>query len=157
MIIEEPDLGFLYREIILDHYKNPRNSGKIQGADIITEGTNPLCGDEIELSIAFRDGTIGDLKHISKGCSISRASGSMMSEAVHGKGLEEAARLTHAFKKMMLEGLPAESLPVELEETRSLEGVKKYPVRIKCALLAWNTLIQAMDEWGHKERGQNAP
>jgi nitrogen fixation protein NifU and related proteins len=135
----------LYRDIILDHHKSPRNFGELEDPDVSVEGVNPLCGDEMLLTLQVEDGRVTRLRLKSKGCSISRASGSMMAEAVEGKTLEEIETLTEAFKEMMIGQSNAEDLPDELEDLEALEGVKKYPVRIKCALLAWNTLLEGLD------------
>lgn len=137
----------LYREVVLDHYKSPRHHGKIEKPDALEWGKNPLCGDELELYLSFKDGKISDVKFEGKGCSISQASASMMTEAIFGKTFDEARRFVAEFKGMMMEGKPAESLPDELEDAKSLEGVKKYPVRIKCALLSWNTLLEALKKY----------
>jgi nitrogen fixation protein NifU and related proteins len=133
----------LYRETILDHYHNPRNQGVIENPSAKVEGINPLCGDEITLYVNVDSGKIQDMKLHSRGCSINMASGSMMSEVVKGKSLEDATNTLNLFKKMML-GKEAVVLPEELEDLESLEGVKKYPVRIKCALLPWNALLEAL-------------
>lgn len=134
----------LYRETILDHYHHPRHQGCITDPSVRIEGNNPLCGDEVTLYMTVKDGAISDLKLEAKGCSINMASGSMMSEAVHGQDIDKARQVIDTFKKMMLEK-EAISLPEELEDLEALEGVKKYPVRIKCALLPWNTLLEAID------------
>lgn len=141
----------LYREVILDHYRHPRNMGKIPTPDICVNGVNPLCGDAIELTFLVRDGRIDDIKMAGNGCSISQSSASMMTEALKGKSLTDSAGLAGAFKKMMLENVPADQLPEDLEELASLEGVRKYPVRIKCALLAWNTFLQGLKEFEDKK------
>ena len=141
----------LYREVILDHFQNPRNHGRLASPDVEVKGHNPLCGDECLLTMVLTADKVHDLRLDAHGCSISQASASMMSEAIKGKSLEEAQNLTHAFKSMMLSGEDAK-LPGDLEDLGSLEGVKKYPVRIKCALLAWNTFLQGLSEWraGHR-------
>ncbi|MBL0059810.1 MAG: SUF system NifU family Fe-S cluster assembly protein [Elusimicrobia bacterium] len=141
----------LYREIILDHYRHPRNMGKLATPDICVHGVNPLCGDAIELTFLVRNGRIDDIKMEGNGCSISQSSASMMTEALKGKSLSESASLTSAFKKMMLDNAPADQLPEDLEELAALEGVRKYPVRIKCALLAWNTLLEGLKEYEGKK------
>ncbi len=151
----------LYREIILDHYRSPRNRGELPVPPAHkVEGFNPLCGDEVVLYIDV-DGdtdTVTDVKIAGQGCSISQASTSMMSAAVKGKSLEETRQLIRAFKALMsiheskLEGesdgsvLQAELEGVRLGDLEALQGVVKFPVRIKCATLAWNTLQQALDE-----------
>jgi nitrogen fixation NifU-like protein len=134
----------LYREVILDHYKNPRQSGKLEHPDHVEAGANPLCGDELELQLAFRDGKVSDIRFNGKGCSISQSSASIMAESVKGKTLAEAEKLIGGFRLMMLEGGSPDDLPEDLEDAKALDGVKKYPVRVKCAMLAWNTLRQAL-------------
>jgi nitrogen fixation protein NifU and related proteins len=140
----------LYREVILDHYRAPRHRGKIETPDILEWGKNPLCGDELELYLTFKDGKVSDVKFQGSGCSISQASASMMTEAVAGKTLEQIRGIVSDFKGMMMEGKPADELPDELEDAKSLEGVKKYPVRIKCALLSWNTVLEAIKKYEKK-------
>ncbi len=134
----------LYRETILDHYHNPRNRGTISDATVSTEGVNPLCGDELRLFLKIENGVVSDIKLESRGCSINTASGSMMSELVLGKSLEEAQAVISEFKNMMLTKGEDITLPEDLEELEALQGVKKYPVRIKCALLPWNTLDEGL-------------
>ena len=143
----------LYREIILEHFKNPRNHGRLERPDLKAEGANPFCGDELVLTIALDRETVRDVRAECKGCSISQASCSMMTEAVKGRPLKEAEELAARFKGMMLGagGSPADWPPV-LEDLLSLEGVKKYPVRIKCAILSWNTLLEGIE--AHR-RGQS--
>jgi nitrogen fixation NifU-like protein len=149
----------LYREIILDHYRAPRNRGELAVPPAHrVEGFNPLCGDEVVLYLDVDDGIVTDVKIAGQGCSISQASTSMMSAAVKGKSLEETRQLIRAFKALMsiheskLEGesdgsdLQAELEGVRLGDLEALQGVVKFPVRIKCATLAWNTLQQALDE-----------
>lgn len=134
----------LYRETILDHYHNPRNRGTIDDATVSTEGVNPLCGDELRLFLKIEDGVVSDIKLESRGCSINTASGSMMSELVLGKSLADAKAVIAEFKNMMLNKGEDITLPEDLEELEALQGVKKYPVRIKCALLPWNTLDEGL-------------
>jgi nitrogen fixation NifU-like protein len=134
----------LYRETILDHYHNPRNRGKIEDPGVTVEGVNPLCGDELTLYLNVKDGSVDDVKIEAKGCSISMASGSMMAEAVQGQPLEKVEHVVELFKQMMLDKNKEVELPEDLEDLEALQGVKKYPVRIKCALLPWNTLHQAI-------------
>lgn len=133
----------LYRETILDHYHHPRNQGTLEKPTIKVEGVNPLCGDEITLYLIVKNGSILDLKLEARGCSINMASGSMMTEAVKGKSIVAARQVTETIKEMMTGKSDDSLLPEELEELESLRGVKKYPVRIKCALLPWNTLLEA--------------
>jgi len=151
----------LYREIILDHYRSPRNRGELPVPPAHkVEGFNPLCGDEVVLYIDVDTDTdtVTDVKIAGQGCSISQASTSMMSAAVKGKSLEETRQLIRAFKALMsiheskLEGegdgedLRADLDGVRLGDLEALQGVVKFPVRIKCATLAWNTLQQGLDE-----------
>ncbi len=134
----------LYRETILDHYHNPRNHGVIEHPTAQVEGVNPLCGDELTLYLTVKDGKIEDVKLTAKGCSINTASGSMMSELLLGKSVEEANQIVDLFKRMMLDKKEEVELPEELEDLEALRGVKKYPVRIKCALLPWNTMLEGL-------------
>jgi nitrogen fixation protein NifU and related proteins len=147
----------LYREIILDHYRNPRNRGALPSPPAYkAEGFNPLCGDEISLYVDVSDGQIIDLRVEGQGCSISQSSASMMSTAIKGKSLPDARATVRAFKGMMsvhearLDGEGAEpeaaEPDVKLGDLEALQGVVKFPVRIKCATLSWNTLVQALDE-----------
>jgi nitrogen fixation NifU-like protein len=147
----------LYREIILDHYRNPRNRGELPVPPAHrVEGFNPLCGDEIVVYLDVEDGRITDVRISGQGCSISQSSASMMSAAVKNKSVAEARALIRAFKAMMsiheqrLDGEdgPAEERDpnVKLGDLEALQGVVKFPVRIKCATLSWNTLAQGLDE-----------
>ncbi len=142
----------LYRDVILDHFRNPRNMGEIPCPDVKVEGVNPLCGDNLELTFTVRDGKIEDIRMKGNGCSISQSSASMMTEALKGKSLAGSTELAAAFKKMLLEQGGAENLPEDMEDLAALEGVRQYPVRIKCALLAWNTLLQGLTEYEAKRR-----
>ncbi len=149
----------LYRETILDHYHHPRHRGAIANATATVEGINPLCGDELTLYLQVENNQIKDIKLTAKGCSINTASGSMMAEIVSGKTLAEANEIVEAFKQMMLESLSKDvTLPENMEELEALQGVKKYPVRIKCAILPWNTLAQAIKDASteHKNAGQKS-
>src|SRR5688500_7339760 len=152
-----PGLEDLYREIILDHYRNPRNRGELPVPPAHkVEGFNPLCGDEIVIYLDVEDGKVSDMRIDGQGCSISQSSASMMSAAVKGKSVEEARAMTRAFKAMMSihesaldggEGGSVEVYPdISLVDREALRGVVKFPVRIKCATLSWNTLTQGLDE-----------
>jgi nitrogen fixation NifU-like protein len=160
-----PGLEDLYREIILDHYRNPRNRGELSAPPATrVEGFNPLCGDEIVLYLDVEDGIVRDIRIGGQGCSISQSSASMMSSAVKGKTLDEVRALSRAFKGMMsiheqsLDGDGSESPDgydgrgdvadeeVKLGDLEALRGVVKFPVRIKCATLSWNTLLQGIDD-----------
>jgi nitrogen fixation NifU-like protein len=134
----------LYRDIILDHYKNPRNKGDLDPADVRVNANNPLCGDEVTITLRLgAGGEVVEALHFSgRGCSISQASASMMTEQVQGKSVPEALKVINRFKEMML----AEGGAEELGDLEALQGVKKYPVRIKCAVLPWNSLLQGLSE-----------
>ena len=172
-----PGLEDLYKEIILDHYRNPRNRGELPPPACKTEGFNPLCGDEIVLYAEIADGHIVDIKIGGQGCSISQSSASMMSQAVKGKSIDEVRELTGDFKAMMGIGddgandddttseediaaaKAAQSSGADgqliggvekpdptMGELSALKGVVKFPVRIKCAVLSWNTLLEAIEQ-----------
>jgi len=146
-----PGLEDLYREIILDHYRTPRNRGELPVPPARhAEGHNPLCGDEITVYLDVEgdgdDAVVNDVKVSGQGCSISQSSASMMSAAVKGKSVAEVRSLVRKFKGMMsidTDGEP--DIDVPLGDLEALQGVVKFPVRIKCATLAWNTLVEALD------------
>lgn len=149
------NLEDLYREIILDHYRSPRNRGELASPPARrVEGFNPLCGDEIVVYLDIKDGVLVDIKLTGQGCSISQASSSMMSSAVKGKSLEQVRDAITSFKQLMTvhastlqeNGQPVEADLRSLGELAALQGVVKFPVRIKCATLAWNTLSQGLDD-----------
>ena len=156
-----PGLEDLYREIILDHYRNPRNRGELASPPATrVEGFNPLCGDEVVVYLDVEEGRVTDVKISGQGCSISQSSASMMSAAVKGRTIDEARALIRAFKGMMsiheqrldgeseatAEADAAADAEVKLGDLEALQGVVKFPVRIKCATLSWNTLGQGLDE-----------
>jgi nitrogen fixation NifU-like protein len=136
----------LYKEVILDHYRAPRNKGRVDPHDIALERNNPLCGDELELFLRYDGETLEEIGFEGKGCSISQASASMMTEKVKSLPIKEAAAIAESIKRMMAGEEDGD--PDELGELVSLKGVVKYPVRIKCALLSWNTLLEALEESG---------
>ena len=139
-------LDELYKEVILDHYRAPRNKGKLDPHDVVLERNNPLCGDEIELFLRFDGEAVDGIMFDGKGCSISQASASMMTEKVKGLSAKEASALAESIKSMMAG--ESEGDPGDLGDLVALKGVTKYPVRIKCALLGWNTLVEALEEAG---------
>ena len=157
-----PGLDDLYREIILDHYRSPRNRGELAPPAVRAEGHNPLCGDEIQVYLDVVDGVVNDIKITGSGCSISLSSASMMSQAVKGKKIADVKALVNRFRSMMgldiahsdsdtdlvsIEDDTEVDVPeVKLGDLEALQGVVKFPVRIKCATLAWITLTQAMAE-----------
>ena len=150
----------LYREIILDHYRNPRNRGDLPVPPARrVEGFNPLCGDEVVVFVDLDGDEVADVRIAGQGCSISQSSASMMSAAIKGRSVDQVRTLIRAFKAMMSihehrldgDGQEVEEavLPdpaVELGDLEALRGVVKFPVRIKCATLSWNTLAQALEE-----------
>ena len=150
------NLEDLYREIILDHYRSPRNRGELPTPPAHkVEGFNPLCGDEVTVYLDVEDGILKDIKMTGHGCSISQSSSSLMSGAVKGKPLEQVQATIDTFKQLMTVHESSLSKDVErddevdlrkLGELAALQGVVKFPVRIKCAVLAWNTLRQGLEE-----------
>ena len=136
------DLDDLYREILLDHYRRPRNRGPLEAANASAEGSNPLCGDEITLELQVDDdGRIADVAFSGQGCSISQASSSLMTEHVKGRSSGEAASAIDAFQALMVDG---EQTEIDLGDIEALAGVRKFPMRVKCASLAWKTLELAL-------------
>jgi nitrogen fixation NifU-like protein len=149
------NLDDLYREIILDHYRSPRNRGELESPPAIrVEGFNPLCGDEIVVYLDVEDGVLKNIKMTGTGCSISQSSASLMSAAVKGKSLEQVREIVATFKDLMTvhestlahDDEPAKVDLRALGELAALQGVVKFPVRIKCATLSWNTLVQGLDD-----------
>ncbi len=139
----EPELDELYREIILDHYRRPRNRGLLESPDVSAEGVNPLCGDRITLTLTFDGDRIGGVGFKGSGCAISQSSASLMTESIKQRTPKDAARMKREFEAMMTEGAePAE----ELGDLEALRGVSKFHARVKCALLAWKVLGEALTE-----------
>jgi nitrogen fixation NifU-like protein len=139
-------LDELYKEVILDHYRAPRNKGRLDPHDVALERNNPLCGDEIELFLQFDGDDVTGIAFEGKGCSISQASASMMTEKIKGLSVKDAAALADSIKALMAGAEDGDEKT--LGDLVSLKGVVKYPVRIKCALLGWNTLVEALEEAG---------
>jgi len=141
---QEAELDELYRDIIIDHYRNPRHKGHLTAPSASHEGVNPLCGDEVTVEVMLDGGDIGEIAYSGSGCSISQSSASMMTEAMAGKSVAEARRLIADFTAMMRGD---ESIdPDALGDLEALSGVRKFPVRIKCATLSWHTLAEALNE-----------
>jgi nitrogen fixation NifU-like protein len=141
------ELRDLYQEVILDHNKSPRNWGALEPHDREALGHNPLCGDQLKVTLNLDDGTISDIRFEGSGCAISKASGSLMTEAVKGKSLAEAETLFASFHQL-LTGDPSvrEKAAPALGKLAVFEGVREFPVRVKCATLAWHTLHAALEE-----------
>lgn len=139
------DLSELYQQVILDHNRRPRNFRKLEGANRMAQGYNPLCGDQIDLYLQFEDGVIKDIGFQGSGCAISKASASIMTESVKGKTKEEAEALFDRVHKMLTAG-PGAKLDINgLGKLAVFAGVSEFPVRVKCASLAWHTLRAALE------------
>ncbi|AWB44017.1 SUF system NifU family Fe-S cluster assembly protein [Paenibacillus sp. CAA11] len=135
-------LDDLYRRVIMDHYKNPRNRGKFDEDTLTVDLNNPTCGDKISLQLRLENGVVQDAKFTGEGCSISMSSASMMTEAVKGRSVEEALDLADRFSSLM----KGESVDFDdYEDIEALSGVNKFPARIKCATLAWNALRKGIE------------
>ena len=140
----EVQLDDLYREIILDHFRKPRNTGELDSPNVTADGMNPLCGDEVTVQINLNEGRIDDIRFHGRGCSISQASGSMMTAAIKGRTRAEALSLLEAFKRMMTDA--DQEPPEDLGDLEALQGVAKFPVRVKCATLAWHVLEEGLQK-----------
>jgi len=139
------NLDTLYRQVIMDHYKNPRNKGTIDGDAITVEMNNPSCGDRIQVYLSVKDGIVDEVKFDGEGCSISLASASMMTQAIKGKQLTEALKMSEIFSEMML-GKDVDVGEIDLDDIEALQGVSKFPARINCATLAWKALEKSAKE-----------
>lgn len=146
--MSDANLSALYQEMILDHYRRPRNKGALEQADATVPMRNPLCGDEVTVEIAVaREGGgphLRDVRFTGRGCSISQASASMMTELVKGKSAAEVQQLRERFRAMVM-GDAAAAADESLGRTRALAGVSRYPARVKCALLGWNALGEGLE------------
>lgn len=136
-------LNELYREVIMDHYRRPRNKGDLENPTVSIDLTNPLCGDEITLQLAVEEGVVQEARFNGRGCSISQASASMMTQQVRGKTLAEALSMAEQFKKMMHGD---EDAGKALGDLQALQGVAKFPARVRCALLAWEALERTAEQ-----------
>ncbi|UCE66063.1 MAG: SUF system NifU family Fe-S cluster assembly protein [Candidatus Zixiibacteriota bacterium] len=146
------NLDDLYRDIIMEHYKYPRGKKRLEDPDVTSEGKNPVCGDEIEMKLKVNQNRIEDISIDCLGCAISVASGSMLVDAIRGKSITEVRRIASAIKAILKGEKPDEDL--ELGDLEALEGVKKFPVRIKCALLSWTTLIEGLKNWENGKKNE---
>ncbi|UQD53216.1 SUF system NifU family Fe-S cluster assembly protein [Bacillus methanolicus] len=138
------NLDTLYRQVIMDHYKNPRNKGVIEDGSVTVNMNNPTCGDRIHLTMKVEDGKVIDAKFEGEGCSISLSSASMMTQAIKGKKIEDALKLSKIFSNMMQGKEFEENL--DLGDIEALQGVSKFPARIKCATLAWKAMEKGLRE-----------
>jgi nitrogen fixation NifU-like protein len=143
-------LDDLYRRVIMDHYQNPRNRGDLSGDSVTINLNNPTCGDRIQVQLKLEDGLIKDAKFSGEGCSISLSSASMMTQAVKGGTVEEALVLADIFSKLM-KGEDIEDDELDLGDIEALQGVSRFPARIKCATLAWKALEQGCRATTNKE------
>lgn len=140
---ETPQLGSLFQQLILEHYKSPRNRGTLAQSDVQIEMRNPSCGDEVRLQLSFEGDRVREVAFDGTGCSISQASISMLTQQLKGKSKDEAIALTHRFTQMM-HGDEEAARDRSLGELRALAGVSRFPVRVKCALLGFNALEEAL-------------
>ena len=138
------ELQDLYREVLLDDFRSSAHKGRIDPCDFRSHGINPVCGDELELTMTVKNGCVDRICYTGHGCVISQASCAMMAESLESVELKRAKELIASFKNMLLSQSPLGSVPAEIEVLKSLEGVRKYPMRVKCATLAWNTLAQGL-------------
>lgn len=141
----DAELQDLYREVLIDYSRSSARKGLLEPADVRAHGINPVCGDELELTVALVNGKLAQVRFAGHGCVISQASAAMMAEAIEGQDVPKARALLQAFKRMMLENAPVSSLPPELETVTALEGVRRFPLRVKCATLGWNTMLQGLE------------
>jgi len=138
------DLRDLYQEVILDHNRNPRNFGPLEDADLRADGHNPLCGDKLSIAVNVVDGVVTDVRFEGSGCAISKASASLMTEGIKGRTLDEARKLFDRFHQLVTDrSVPPDE---ELGKLAVFAGVRDYPARVKCAILAWHTLRAAVDD-----------
>ena len=142
------DLGDLYQEVIIDHGRRPRNFGELEGATGTAEGFNPLCGDQLTLYVKLADGRIADIAFQGAGCAIAQASASLMTTALKGQSQEEALALFGRVHAMLTKGPNGEAGQAELGKLAVLSGVWEFPMRVKCATLAWHTLRSALEADG---------
>ncbi|CAM3474280.1 Fe-S cluster assembly sulfur transfer protein SufU [Cytobacillus oceanisediminis] len=139
------NLDTLYRQVIMDHYKNPRNKGVLEDDSLTINMNNPTCGDRIQLTLKLEDGKVADAKFEGEGCSISMSSASMMTQAIKGKNIEQALKLSKVFSDMML-GKEYDEDDLDLGDIEALQGVSQFPARIKCATLAWKAMEKGVSE-----------
>lgn len=139
------NLDTLYRQVIMDHYKNPRNKGELEEGNLTIDMNNPTCGDRIHLTLKVEDGIVTDAKFDGEGCSISMSSASMMTQAIKGKDIETAMKMSSIFSNIM-QGKDYDEEDLDLGDIEALQGVSKFPARIKCATLAWKAMEKGLKE-----------
>ncbi|WP_407272557.1 Fe-S cluster assembly sulfur transfer protein SufU [Radiobacillus sp. PE A8.2] len=139
------NLDTLYRQVIMDHYKKPRNRGKLDDESMTIDMNNPTCGDRIQLHLQVDDGIVTDAKFEGEGCSISISSASMMTQAIKGQTVDDALNMSKVFSSMML-GEDIDESDLELGDIEALQGVSKFPARIKCATLAWKAMEKGVSD-----------
>ncbi|HPR86700.1 MAG TPA: SUF system NifU family Fe-S cluster assembly protein [bacterium] len=142
-------LDQLYQEVLLDHYKQPRNKGELADADVRLELKNPFCGDEILLTLKMAEGRIAAAAFSGHGCVISQASASVMTEKIKGLRVEEVEEIAGKFARMVKEGRYEPPGGEELDEFAAFSGICEFPTRVKCAMLAWRTLLQGLQTHAH--------
>jgi nitrogen fixation protein NifU and related proteins len=140
------NLDTLYRQVIMDHYKNPRNKGVLEDGSLTVNMNNPTCGDRIQLTMNVENGIVTESRFDGEGCSISMSSASMMTQAIKGKKIEEALKLSKIFSDMMQGKEYDEDDSIDLGDIEALQGVAKFPARIKCATLAWKAMEKGLNE-----------
>lgn len=140
------DLDELYQEVLLDHYRNPRHTDRLEESSVEKDAINPFCGDEIHLQLLVDGGSISEISVSGQGCSISQAAGSLLAEIVGGKTPDEARELRELFRGLMMGEELTDEQAGRLEDNLALQGVRRFPVRIKCALLSWSALNDALDD-----------
>ena len=149
--MDHPPLNSLYQQLILEHYRNPRNRAELPEKTVEVHLANPVCGDEIRLQLRVEEGAIVEAKYVGQGCSISQAAVSMMTTLLKGKRLADAQAVADRFTQMM-HGSPEAAKDPAMGDLRALQGVSKFPVRIKCALLGFDALQEALKRTGEGEK-----
>lgn len=140
------DLDDLYQEIILEHYKEPKNQGTVAEANVHVEGRNPFCGDEIKLTMLVKDGIVQDVKFTGSGCAISQSSASVMTEHIKGKAVDQVKKLFEEFGHMVRGEAHMHEQIDEMDELSAFQGVSSFPTRVKCAMLAWNAMKEGIEK-----------
>ncbi len=141
------ELNELYEEIILDHYRNPRNNEELDDPDVEIEADNPFCGDEVKIQINFQDGRVDEIGVTGRGCAISQSSASLLSELAEGQTRRELSEATGLVRRMMRDESLTEAEQDVLGDIEALRGVRRFPVRIKCALLSWAALQDVLESY----------